>query len=308
MKEKIKPSKALYIKLGRQGSWFEECKKRDVLRLSYKEASHGDILKDLDSAVNNAFVGRATQTISSFKTQIRNFYEADDSVLWITFHAQHLYWCFAEKDVYGIDNGEKEKRVIGQWSNESIDGKTLLVDNLSGNLLKTQGFQGTICNVDDFEYLVKKINGEELPEVIKVKEDLKKLELSLAACIQKLMPKDFEVFIDLIFRQAGYLRTNSIGGVQKEKDIELIAPVTGERILVQVKSATTLRQFKEYEAHFTEIRNSSKSYDEFYYVYHSPDGLDLHSDIEKFEVWNLKRIAELAVSSGLVPWILNKIN
>ncbi|MCE7055749.1 restriction endonuclease [Algoriphagus sp. AGSA1] len=307
MREKIKPSKALFIKLGEKGSWAKECFKNNVLKLSYKEARHEDILADLTGAVSKVYSDKVPKTITSYTNQIRHFYDSDESVLWITFHAQHLYWCFAEKDVYGIDNGEKEKRVIGQWSNESIDRKTLLVDNLSGNLLKTQGFQGTICNVDDFDYLVKKINGEELPEVISVKKDLEALENSLALCIQKLMPKDFEVFIDLIFRQAGYLRTNSIGGVQKEKDIELKAPVTGERILVQVKSSTTLRQFQEYESHFANIKGS-ESYNRFYYVYHSPNELKLNSDMEGLEVWDLEKIAKLAVSSGLVPWILNKIN
>lgn len=307
MKEKIKPTKALFIKLGRKGKWFDECYKKKVLRLGYSDVAHEDILFDLSSAVSKVYSEKVPKTVTSYTNQIRHFYESDESVLWITFHAQHLYWCFAEKDVYGIEDGDKEKKTIGKWSNESIDGKPLLVDNLSGNLLKTQGFQGTICSVSDFDYLVKKINGEELQEVTSVKEDLQKLEKSLSLCIQKLMPKDFEVFVDLIFRQAGYLRTNSIGGVQKEKDIELIAPVTGERILVQIKSETTLRQFKEYEAHFKEIKVSG-SYDRFYYVYHSPNELNLHSDMEELEVWDLKKIAELAVSSGLVPWILNKIN
>ncbi len=306
MKDKIKPSKAMFIKLGKQGSWAKECFENSILKLSYKEVKHEDILADLTGAVSLVYSDKVPKTISSYTNQIRHFYESDESVLWITFHDQHLYWCFAEKEVVGLDNGEKEKMVIGHWSHESIEGIPLLVDNLSGNLLKTQGFQGTICNVDDFEYLVRKINGEELPEVIDVKEELKRLESSLAACIQKLMPKDFEVFIDLIFRQAGYLRTNSIGGVQKDKDIELIAPVTGERILVQVKSATNLKQFQDYEARFERI-NSSKSYDRFYYVYHSPK-LNLQSNMEKLEVWDLDKVSELAVSSGLVPWILNKIN
>ena len=307
MKEKIKPSKALFIKLGEKGSWAKECFENNIIKLSYKEAKHEDILADLAGAVSKVYRGKAPQTITSYANQIRHFYESDENVLWITFHAQHLYWCFAEKDVCGIANGEKEKNTINRWSNESIDGKPLLVDNLSGNLLKTQGFQGTICSVSDFDYLVKKINGEELQEVTSVKEDLQKLEKSLSLCIQKLMPKDFEVFIDLIFRQAGYLRTNSIGGFQSVKDIELLAPVTGERILVQIKSETTLQQFKEYEAHFKEIKVSG-SYNRFYYVYHSPNELNLHSNMKELEIWDLKKIAELAVSSGLVPWILNKIN
>ncbi len=307
MREKIRPSKALFIKLGEKGSWFGECLARNILKLGYFEVSHEDILVDIDKAVSKAYSGKKSQTITSYRNQIASFYESDETVLWITFHAQHLYWCFAEFGVEGEGGLKKERRVNGTWSNKSIDGKPLLVDNLSGNLLKTQGFQGTICNVDDFDYLVKKINGEELPEVISVKKDLETLQNSLALCIQKLMPKDFEIFIDLIFRQAGYLRTNSIGGVQKEKDIELIAPVTDERILVQVKSSTTLRQFQEYESHFANIKES-ESYNRFYYVYHSPNELNLNSEMMELEVWNLKKIAELAVSSGLVPWILNKIN
>lgn len=59
--------------------------------------------------------------------------------------------------------------------------------------------------------------------------------------------------MDLIFRQAGYLRTNTIGGPQKTKDIELLSPVTNEKILVQVKTSTTQSEIEQYSEYFRQL-------------------------------------------------------
>jgi hypothetical protein len=44
-------------------------------------------------------------------------------------------------------------------------GATLSSEKLSGNLLKVQSFQGTICEIKEFEYLKLKLNGQVLPQV-----------------------------------------------------------------------------------------------------------------------------------------------
>jgi hypothetical protein len=41
----------------------------------------------------------------------------------------------------------------------------VLVNGLSGNLLKMQHFQGTICEIKEFEYLRRKLNGQLPPAV-----------------------------------------------------------------------------------------------------------------------------------------------
>ncbi|MEB2784710.1 hypothetical protein [Algoriphagus persicinus] len=54
MREKIKPSKALFIKLGEKGSWVKDCFDKNILKLGYYEVAHEDILSDLTSAVSKA--------------------------------------------------------------------------------------------------------------------------------------------------------------------------------------------------------------------------------------------------------------
>jgi len=94
-------------------------------------------------------------------------------------------------------------------------------------------------------------------------------------------------------------------GPQKRKDIELIAPVTGERYLVQVKSRSSLSQFLEYKKYFEEM----EGYDKYYYVVHSPDN-DLEkyrSDNGKVIIWKMHEITDFCINSGLITWIVNKI-
>ena len=87
MKE-IKHSKVLCIKLGRKGRWAEECIEKDQsLKLGYSAEDHllclkgkWDALYDYEIA-NDVKPGKASWHVN----QIKEFYEADESVLWITF-------------------------------------------------------------------------------------------------------------------------------------------------------------------------------------------------------------------------------
>jgi hypothetical protein len=48
--------------------------------------------------------------------------------------------------------------------------------------------------------------------------------------------KDFELLVELIVTQGGYRRVTETGGTQKTTDIELVLPLTGERLFVQAKA------------------------------------------------------------------------
>jgi len=305
--DKIKPKSSLFIKLGSGGEWEKDCINNGYLRIGFHEFQHEDLINNKFELVRDYYtkVKTSKQWVTIYENQIKNFYTTDDSVLWITFYNQRLWWCFAGDHFEGEGNTKKLRYTKNGWSCFDINGKELIVDNLSGDLLKTQGFQSTICNVEAFDYLVKKINGEELEEIVNVKNDLQKLMTSASKLITKLAPKDFEILIDLIFRQTGYQRTNTIGGPQKTKDIELISPVTGERILVQVKCSSRIAQFIEYEKYFNDL----EGYDRFYYVVHTPDEkLSTYSSLnDKIVIWKLDNISELAINSGLINWIMNKI-
>ena len=302
----IKPSTALFIKLGQGGEWEKECIQSGTLRISFHEFEHEDLMAAKYDMVRDYYKTRTSAPwVTIYENQIRNFYDTDDTVLWITFFQQRLWWCFAETKFSGEGTEIKLRYVKDKWRCTDIHGNILLVDNLSGHLLKTQGFQSTICNVEAFDYLVKKINNIELPEVAQVKADIESLKKSISHLITKLTPKDFEILIDLIFRQTGYQRTNVIGGPQKTKDIELLSPVTNERILVQVKSSSSFKQYTDYETYFLGM----EGYDRFFYVVHTPDKLLSHYEPvnAKIKIWKLDTISELTINAGLASWLINKI-
>lgn len=304
---KIHPSTALFIKLGQKGKWEGECINNGTLRLSFPEFTHDDLLNGNYEMVRNYYKNiTAPQWVTIYENQIKNFYETDETVLWITFYNQRLWWCFAENKFKGEGNDLKLRYVKDKWRCTDIFGKELLVDNLSGLLLKTQGFQSTICKVEAFDYLVKKINGEELPEIQKVKKDIDELKNSISDLIKKLTPKDFEILIDLIFRQTGYQRTNVIGGPQKTKDIELLSPVTNERILVQVKSSSSFSKYEEYEKYFSDM----EGYDRFFYVVHTTDKklANYSPENSKINIWTLETISNFTINSGLISWLINKVS
>lgn len=125
----------------------------------------------------------------------------------------------------------KTRPVIGQWSDKDINRNVLLAGNISGKLLKTQGFRGTICRVPEQKYAISKINCELIKEVIDVEHAMDILKSKLTLLIQNLQWKDFETLVDLIFRQAGWQRVGDKGKTQKTLDLELFAPVTGTSVV-----------------------------------------------------------------------------
>ncbi len=302
----IKPTTALFIKLGQGGGWEKDCIATGTLRVGFHEFYHNDLIAGNYALVRNYYKTRTSAPwVTMYENQIKYFYETDDTVLWITFYNQKLWWCFADKIFKGQGTELKLRYVKDQWRCTDILGQELLVDNLSGQLLKTQGFQSTICRVEAFTYLVNKINGKEIPEIRDVKKDIENLKSSISKIIVKLGPKDFEIFVDLIFRQTGYQRTNVIGGPQKTKDIELLSPVTNERILVQVKCSSSFKQYEDYETYFSEM----KGYDRFFYVVHTSDKLlAVHRPINsKITIWKLDVLSDLTINTGLTSWVINKI-
>src|SRR5947209_7669068 len=99
----IKADKALYIKLGGGGLWERDCIERDqTLRLDYKEIPHelcqaGDWEQVREMALEKYRCNEGWAT--NHKNQIKYFYEPGPEVLWVTFFADHLWWCFSERRI-----------------------------------------------------------------------------------------------------------------------------------------------------------------------------------------------------------------
>jgi hypothetical protein len=259
----ISPSAGLYIQLGKGGKYEKVCiEEEQSLRLGYTSVPHDLCLEGQWDRVHEQLEEErgSSRVASSDVTQISHFYEADETVLWVTFYADRLYWCFSGPVVELLPNGWKRRPVIGQWQSADINGQPLEKNRLSGRLLSMEGFRGTICTIKEFEYVRHRINGDVPEDVEAAQAALSALEDRMEALIRKLHWKDFEVLVDLIFREAGWQRVSEVGGTQKTVDLDLISPVTSERYGVQVKSTASLRKFEEYQRKFADMQGYTRLY------------------------------------------------
>lgn len=305
---KIAAESALYIKLGRGGDWEDECISSGKLRFGYRETPHElcvagqwrRVQVEREQARGNAGVAK------SDTTQIRYFYEAGPKVLWVTFYKHALWWCFAEPKVTLLPDGTKVRTAVGGWKCTDILSRPLVMSSLSGKLLSMQGFRGTICQVKEQNYLLRKLNAEERPEVVAVKAALGKLYEGLESVIRTLTWKDFEILVDLIFRQAGWQRVSPIGSTTKSLDLDLISPISAERYGVQVKSQADRRVFETYK---NERLADMQGFSRFYFVVHSPNP-DLAAlasgEDEDVRLLLPADIARLASLYGLSEWVIEK--
>lgn len=305
----VKADKAIFIKLGSNGVWEKDCIEKGYLRLGYDAVPHKACIQgDLwDTEVRNSFpYGSDSGAITRHINQVRKFYEESEKTLWITFFGDCLYWCFSSPVITQLDDQSKTRPVIGEWRNCDIEGKELIKGRLSGKLLATQSFQGTICDVREFDYLLHKINGTNEPHVQEAEYALDALIQAVKPIIKNLHPKDLETLTDLIFREAGWQRTGVAGEVEKDIDLDLISPLTNERIAVQVKSQAGLKTYQDYKNRFENMTGYSR----FYFVTHSENkklreevtGLD--DDLIIF--WDVQKLAEHSVKTGLVVWLMDK--
>ncbi len=245
----IKAARALYIKLGWSGSWEKESLEDGIIRFGYKETDMCAALSG-DWDVIHSFwasfrgdVGTATRDV----TQIRNFFEATEEDLWITFSGGYLWWCFAKGLAEEHQDGHgRYRRTVNGWHNEDVNGKLLTMDKLSGNLLKVQGFRGTICEVKEFEYLIRKINGKVLPVIEDAAQAEQEMINKIVPLMRMLTWQDFELLVDLVFSSSGWRRIGQVGKTQKTVDLELMLPTTGERAFVQVKSSASITELRDY--------------------------------------------------------------
>ena len=134
----------------------------------------------------------------------------------------------------------KTRNVAGKWNDCDIEGNPLIKARLSGKLLAVQGFQGTICSVKEQDYLLHKINATSEPHVAEAQTAQENLITALIPIIKNLHPNDLEILTDLIFRQAGWQRTGVAGKTEKDIDLDLLSPITEERIAIQVKSRASV--------------------------------------------------------------------
>jgi hypothetical protein len=301
----IKPKNAYFIKLGSGGHWEQSCIEKDqTIRLGFNETDHRVCLSGKWEKIRNDELknGRAKGKATEITNEIRRFYEEDEETLWITFYANRMWWCFADKVVKQLTDGSKARDVIGQWRDTDIHGRPLSFERISGKLLQVRGFRGTICSINLF-YVTNKINGITSPEVVRSMDCLDTFRLSLIPLIQNLTWKDFELLVDLLFSNAGWQRISVLGKTEKTIDLDLRSPVTGERVMVQIKAVSDKKEFESYCKEFSR----TKDFEAFFYVVHTPKkSLTYAKAPVRTQLIFGEQLAKLVIDAGLAGWLIEK--
>jgi len=295
---------AFYIKLGAGGKWEEECLSEGTLRLGYSNIPHEICLVGDWEAVKAAAIetsGRDRGSAARDANQIRAFYEAESSSVFVTIANGNLYWCRPSGPVEALADGTRRRSTIDGWHSKSIGGAPLTKDRLSGNLIKMEAYRGTICRVKEIDYLIQKI-GDELSSVaIEADRAENAVLASIVSMVRQLTWRDFEQLVDLVFSSSGWRRTSRVGGVQKTVDMEVILPSTNERAFVQVKSHATTSSLRDYVERF----RVAVDYDRMFFVWHSGD-VDLSAGADGVTLIGPDEIARLVLDAGAWSWLRHK--
>ena len=129
------------------------------------------------------------------------------------------------------------------------------------------------------------------------------LEEKVELLIRELHWKDFEVLVDLIFRQVGWQRNSELGKTQKTLDLDLLSPINSERYGIQIKSTSNLSEFRDYQDQFRDM----KGFRRFYFIVHSPTPDLMNAEQgDDFVLMLPPEIARWVVKYGLTDWIIDK--
>jgi hypothetical protein len=305
----IDPTDIRYIKLGIAGSWADRGLKQGELHFGFAAVPHDLCLKgDWDAVVRLLMEkGRNQGKATDGAREIRDFYTLGSDCLWVTFASGHLWWAFADPKVtwLGTDDeaqGVRMRKTVDGWHKTDVTGKPLRVDTLSTRLTQVAAYRQTICRVKVTDYMLRRINGIEEPVVARAREARSAMVAVAVEMIAVLHWRDFETLVDLIFTRSGWQRLSRVGGTQKDVDLVLEQPTTGEKAFVQVKSKAGQAVLDDYVDRF----RRSEAYERFFFVCHSPRGTLSTDNDARLHVWAGDRLAEAVVKAGLFDWLIEQ--
>lgn len=305
----INPTDIRYIKLGSGGRWETSSLEHRALHFGYSTVPHDlCVAQDWDAVARHlADEGRSPAKVTDALREIRDFYTLGADCLWVTFARGHLWWAFAEPEVtwLGSDEdgrGARMRKARGGWHKTNINGRLLQIDGLSTRLTQVAAYRQTICSVKAAGYLLRRINGIEEPIVAAARKARIAMVDAAAKMVSGLHWADFETMVDLIFARSGWQRVSLVGGAQKDVDLVLEQPTTGEKAFVQVKSKAGQAVLDDYVDRFRQ----SGAYERLFFVCHSPSGALSTDGDARLHVWAGPHLADAAVKAGLFDWLIER--
>ena len=308
--EQIQANQAFYIKLGKEGGLERKCFEDGSLRIDFREVPHDLAVSGDEDAIAQVFqAGGANKTVATRKArQLARFYNTDPDIIWYTFSDGYLWWAKLKPTIVSLDqnpasiasNGSRLRETIDGWHNTNISGVVLDMTMLSGRLTQTAASRNTICDCPDFEYLLRKINGEKVRQVWLLENHREELLKLIVDVMRLLTPEDFELLIDLIFSASGWRRIGAVGGSQKTSDLQIELPTTQERAFVQVKSTTNQKTFDQYASDF-----QNRYEQRMFFAYHSAGNSIDNSDPD-ITLLGPEQLAPMTLNAGLVDWLIER--
>ena len=249
--------------------------------------------------------GKAAGVATRFTREVIEFYTQPRTTLWITFARDNrLWWCFAESEVIPLTThpktGARMRRTVNGWHHKDRLGQDLQIDTLSSGLTKTAAFRATVCEIEARDYLLRKLNGDEDPAIGALRAAQRRLRAKLATLVRGLHWRDFETLVDLVFARLGWQRISILGETMPDVDLVLEQPITGERGVVQVKSAASREELDE----FADAARSM-AVERAWFVVHSL-GRPLVSGDQRIEVWGVAEVVRALEKAGLVDWLVDR--
>lgn len=297
-----------YIKLGPNGRWSAKAFEEQVLFLGHKEVPHDLALRG-DKNELAAFIqriGRLAGKANDFAREIVDFYTLGPDTIWITFHNGRLWWAIADSEVtwVGEDNerGARKRRLLFPWRDTDLKGLVLIQQQLSSLLTKVSAYRQTICKIANPDYLRCKLIGRDDPDTMIAKQALQALTDATETLIAKLHQDDFETLVGMLLERQGYHRVSRLGGTQKDVDMIVEQPFTGETVFVQVKSSASQAVLDDYIRRYDAAPGTSR----MILAAHTANGKLITANRPDINLWGRTTLAKAAVNAGLVQWLITR--
>jgi len=318
----ILPISVRYVKNGSKGRWWTAAREREQVQLGWMEIptallrkpNYAEIERRIrrfwdkkQGITGSGKKGGATQDFN----QLCDLLKSPSQHIWITFEDGFMWWCTVRDGAVPNPAGESKEEghfwleCNRPWSNRSVEGKLLAYAELPGTVSRTAGFQGTVCEPNAAETVLRIIRGEKDPNAALASKARQEYEWATRQMVAQLGWKDFEQLVDLILARSGWVRICTLGGKTEGVDIEVENLAAAEIAFVQVKSSATQAVLDDYIKRFNARRDR---YARMIFAVHSPGGrLALPKNTPSVQIWEDGRIANLVVRLGLGEWVEGRI-
>ena len=205
-----------YIKLGRGGGGASECIANGELGLGFREVPHRTLPKW-------PLGGRCRATALAWQDQngrkqsdarIRDFYEADPTTLWITFHEGLLWWAFPRPSVRyepGPDPLPRRRRAMGSWRSTSIERRADSNPRPEHHGHESEPLSGTLSPWEAVNRTCYDASTVRKNRWLRRRRNSPPRKRTHWTPVRELHWRDFEILVDLIFAASGWRRVGVFG-------------------------------------------------------------------------------------------------